>query len=60
MLVPRDISFFPDALAGENKRYDVINVNIYIDGDCFQSGDYYTETRSSAGNKVQSGRRDIC
>lgn len=61
VLVNKDVSLLPDPTAGVISRSGFLNGSLMANGDCSHGrGSYYTETRSSSGNKIQSGRVTRC
>lgn len=61
VLVNKDVAFQVDPTAGSVTRSGFGVGSLTANGGCQHgSGSYYTETRSSSGNKVQSGRVGRC
>ncbi|PDP87205.1 hypothetical protein CQJ94_13505 [Glycomyces fuscus] len=51
---------WPDKVVAEAGRSGFGNGSLRADGTCDGNGTYFTETRSSSGNKVSSGRVNRC
>ncbi len=59
VVVNKDVSFRPDPTAARATGSG--NSSVTARGDCrFGRGSYFTETRSSTGNKLQSARVTRC
>ncbi|WP_285729144.1 hypothetical protein [Nocardiopsis sp. ATB16-24] len=51
---------WPDKVVAEAGRTHFANGVLRATGKCDGNGTYFTETRSSSGNKISSGRVDRC
>ena len=51
---------WPDKVVAETSRTGFSNGSLTASGGCDGNGTYFTETRSSSGNKVSSGRVNRC
>ncbi|MEV2278224.1 hypothetical protein AB0I72_21830 [Nocardiopsis sp. NPDC049922] len=51
---------WPDLTVAETTRTDFTSGNLTARGGCEGKGTYFTETRSSTGNKLASGRVNRC
>ncbi|NYH52930.1 MULTISPECIES: hypothetical protein [Nocardiopsis] len=51
---------WPDKVVAEASRTGFRNSSFSADGRCDGNGTYFTETRSSSGNKLASGRANRC
>jgi len=57
--VRKDV-FGPDINAAEIVRANFSNGSLTASGSCRGNGSYFTETLSSSGNKISSGRVNRC
>ena len=51
---------WPDKVVAEARRTGFSNGSLKASGGCDGNGTYFTETRSSSGNKLSSGRVNRC
>lgn len=51
---------WPDKAVAESKQTGFSNGTLRASGNCDGNGTYFTETRSSSGNKLSSGRESLC
>ncbi|WP_201294701.1 MULTISPECIES: hypothetical protein [unclassified Nocardiopsis] len=58
--VRRHRTAWPDRVVAESRRSGFGNGSLAAHGKCDGNGVYFTETRSSTGNRVTSGRVNRC
>lgn len=59
--VRKDNNNAPDTTLGQTSQTNVVNITLTASGTCSHgAGAYFTETLSSAGHSVQSGRAGLC
>ncbi|WP_017587845.1 hypothetical protein [Nocardiopsis ganjiahuensis] len=58
--VRRHRTAWPDKVVAETSRTGFSNGDLRASGNCDGQGTYFTETRSSSGNKLSSGRTTLC